>query len=59
MTGLVRVVARVTVRKVVAAADLAARLAHPQMHPAAPDLEALLAARDLGRWLEHDNLVEV
>src|SRR5207248_10793590 len=46
----VRVLARVTVRRAVAAADLAAGLAHAQVQPPAADLQALLAALDrLGR----------
>src|SRR6266516_830707 len=39
----------VLVRRRIAAADLPARHAHPQMHPAASDLQALLTAVDLLR----------
>src|SRR3954451_3707599 len=54
-----RVTARVPVRRGVAAADLPAARAHPQVHPAAADREALLATLDrVGEGREAD-LVEM
>src|SRR5215208_927567 len=54
-----RVPARVPVRRGVAAPDLPAARAHPQVHPAAADREALLAAVDrLGEGRDAD-LIEV
>src|SRR5205807_78399 len=50
---------RVAVGRVVAAPDVAALLAHPQMHPPAPRLQAFLAARDLRRRLQVLDRVEV
>jgi hypothetical protein len=51
--------ARVPVRRRVAAADLPADLAHAQVHPAAADLQTLLAAGDPRRRLEHLDLIRV
>src|SRR3954447_14213785 len=51
--------AGVLVRRRVAAADLPARLAHPQVHPAVARLQALLAAGDVALRLEVLNLVEM
>ena len=50
---------RVFPLRVVAAADVAAGLAHPQMHPAHPERQALLAAVDL-RWeVDHPDRIEM
>src|SRR3954454_12076069 len=57
--GLAGVPGRVAVRGGVAAADLPAALAHAQMDPLAADLEALLAAGDVGGRLEELDLVEM
>src|SRR5215210_253262 len=60
--GVVRlrgVAAGVPVGRGVAAADLPAGLAHPQVHPAVARLQALLAAGDLVRLGEVLDLVEV
>src|SRR3954469_12813814 len=46
MARLVEMRGGVAVRRVVAAADLPALVTHPQVHPPAADLEALLAALD-------------
>src|SRR5580765_168180 len=59
MAALVGVRGRVLVRRGVAAADLRARHAHAQMHPAAADLQALLATLDLVREGRELDLVEV
>src|SRR5436190_2707249 len=59
MGGLVEVRGRVPVRRVVAAADVPAGLAHAQMHPPAAGPQALLAAGDLGRKLGHGDAVGV
>src|SRR5262249_7392408 len=59
MADLMEVRRRVLVRRRVAAADLPARHAHAEMHPAAADLQALLAARDALRQLGELDLVEV
>ncbi len=44
VAGLVEVARRMLVRRVVAAAHVTALLAHPQVHPSAVDLQALVAA---------------
>jgi len=44
---------------VVAATDVAAALAHPQMNPLRPPRQALLAALDLGRQVEVLDRVDV
>src|SRR5436309_6231787 len=49
MAALASMRGRVLVRRRVAAADLPARHAHAQMHPAASDLQALLTAVELLR----------
>src|SRR5581483_4522457 len=60
-----RVPARVEVgcgvlaRRVVATADVAALLAHPQVYPAHPEGEAFLAARDVLGQLEEADGVEM
>jgi hypothetical protein len=59
MVGLVCVVACVTVRRRIAAADLAARLAHPEVHPPVTGLQTLLAARNRALRLEDDDLIEM
>src|SRR5688500_2283007 len=59
MGGVLGVAAGVPVGRGVAAADLPAGLAHPQMHPAVARLQALLAAGDLLRRLDDLDLVEV
>ena len=56
---LVCVVAGMPIRRRIAAADLAAGLAHPQVQPAAADLQALLAAGDRALRLEEDHLIEM
>ncbi len=43
MLGRAEMLRRVAVRRIVAAADVAAHQAQPQVHPAAADREALLA----------------
>src|SRR5207253_5172211 len=48
MTGRVEVLGGVTVRRAVAAADVAARPAEPEVHPDRIDLQALLAAERAG-----------
>src|SRR5213078_1439323 len=57
--GLPRMPAGVLVRRRVAAADITARLAHPQVHPAAAGLQALLADGDVALRLEVLHLVEM
>ena len=59
MADLGRVCARMSVRRRVATADLAAALAHAQVKPAAADLQALLAAGDRRRKLRDRDLVEM
>src|SRR5215218_2838512 len=59
MLGLGGVPAGVPVGRGVAAADLPAGLAHPQVDPAVSRLQALLAAGDLVRLGEVLDLVEV
>src|SRR6266480_2427564 len=59
MAALIRVRRRVLVRGRVAAADLPALHAHPEVHPAAADLQALLAAFDALRQGGDLDLVEV
>src|SRR5439155_16602677 len=59
MAGLVRVTRRVPVRRRVATADLAAAHAHPQVDPAAADLQALLAAHDRLRQRRDRDPVEM
>jgi len=59
MTDLVCVVAGMPIRRRIAAADLPAGLAQAQVHPAAADLQALLAARDGALRLQEDDLVEM
>src|SRR4051794_27745785 len=49
----------VTVRRVVAAADVPARRAHPQVHPRTADLQAILAAGDLVRNVADGDRVEM
>ena len=49
----------VTVRRVVAAADVAAAQADPQMQPPTPDSETVFAAVDLGWQLEDGDLIEM
>ena len=55
----VGVLARVAVRRRVAAADLAAGHAHPEVHPAAAGGEAVLATGDRLRQLQDPDLVRV
>jgi len=59
MAGLVAMRGRVPVDAVVAAPDLAAGLAHPQVHPAVAERHALRAAGHLFLRLEVADLVEV
>src|SRR5436190_9705603 len=59
MTGFARMPARVTVRRIVAAPDAAAGLAHPQVHPAVARLQTLLAAGDRRRELGDLDLVQM
>src|SRR5262249_9544546 len=59
MAALTHVRRGVPVRRAVAATDLAAGVAHAQVHPAAADLQALLAALDLLRQLGELDRVEV
>src|SRR3954447_26682701 len=59
MVDLRGVLARVLVRRGVAAADLAARLAHAQVDPLVARLQALLAAGDVGGGVEQLDLVEM
>src|SRR5581483_11984607 len=54
-----RVTRGVAIRRGVAAADLPAGLAHPQVNPPGADLQALLAAGDRLRQLGDPDLVEV
>src|SRR5262249_19548628 len=56
---LVVVSSRVPFRGVVAAADVAAGQADPQVEPLAADAEAVFAAGHFGRELAHRDLVEV
>ena len=48
MVGVLEVVRGVPIRRTVAAADVSAGQAQPQVNPSAPHLQALLAA--LGLW---------
>ncbi len=50
---------RMTAGRAVAAADVTARLAHPQVHPPAAGGQALLAAGDLRRQLKQLDLIDV
>src|SRR5262249_1144365 len=59
VSRLVEMGGGVPVRRVVAAADLPAAQAHPQVDPAAADLEALLAAEGRLRQLGHLDRIEV
>ena len=59
MAGLVKVCRRVAIRGVVAATDLPAAEAHAEVHPAASDLQALLATQELFRQLGDLDLVEM
>src|SRR5262245_46778760 len=59
MTGFVRVLRRMPVRRLVAAADLPADLAHPKMEPAIAGRQAVLAAGDRLGQLGDLDLVEV
>jgi hypothetical protein len=59
MTDLVGVVAGMPIRRRIAAADLAARLAHAQVQPPAADLQALFAAGDRTLRFQEDDLIEV
>jgi hypothetical protein len=59
MGALLEVRRRVPVRGVVAAAHLSAAQAHPEVHPRAPDLQALLAAGKRLRQVGEPDLVEV
>jgi hypothetical protein len=52
VAGVLMVGSGVLADRVVAAADVPARLAHPQVHPAHPHRQALLAAGDLTRKVE-------
>src|SRR5256885_9474614 len=56
---LLGVTRRVAVRRAVAAADLPALLAHPQVHPRRSDLQAFLAALHVLRRIEDPDVVEV
>src|SRR3569623_685540 len=51
VTGRMEMRGRVAVRRIVAAADMAAAAAQPQMDPGAADLQAFLAAARAGRDL--------
>src|SRR5215204_1072616 len=59
MRRFARVRAGVTIRRGVAAADLAALLAHAEMHPAVAGLQALLAAGDVLRRVHEVDVVLV
>src|SRR5207247_2082412 len=59
MTALVVVGRGVTAGRVVAASDVTAAVAHPQVDPASPRLQALLAAGDVGGRLEEFDGVQV
>ena len=59
MTGLARVPARVPIGGGVAAPDLPAGHAHPQVHPRAADRQTLLAALDRRWQRRHPDVVEV
>jgi hypothetical protein len=59
VAGLTVVGGGVFADRVVAAADVAAGLAHPQVDPLHALGEALLASRDLAREVEELNRVEV
>src|SRR6476469_3506852 len=54
-----KVRARVTVRRAVATADVAAALTHAQVQPPPADLQAVFAAGNRVRQLEHLDRVEV
>ena len=58
MAALAAVRGRMPVRRRIAAADLSAGHAHPQVHPGVADLEALLAAGDVVGELGHLDLVK-
>ena len=49
MAGRFEVFGRVLVLRAVAAANMAADEAHPQVHPGVPDLDTLLANRNVFR----------
>ena len=59
MSAGVVVRGRMTSRRAVAAADVPAGLAHPQVHPSPAAGQALLAAGDLGWQLEQLHLIDV
>ena len=59
MAGRRGVAARMSIRRGVAAADLTAGHAHPEMHPAAAHLQALGAARDRRRQRRDLDRVEM
>lgn len=59
MPRLAEVSRRMSVRRVVAAADLPADEAHPEVHPRASDLRALLAHERFWRKLGDGDRVEM
>ena len=59
MASLMEVPGRVTMRGVVAATDLPAAETHAEVHPPAPDLQALLAAQHRSWQLGETDLVEM
>src|SRR6267378_1133515 len=59
MVGCARMLRGVLVRRRVAAADLAARHAHAQVHPAVADREAILTTCDVLRQVDDLDLIGV
>jgi hypothetical protein len=57
MAGRVKVFRRMTIRRGIAASNMAADHAHPQMHPPAANLQAIFTA--LRRRLHLPNLIEM